>query len=67
MRLKAASSIGIADGMQPHHANHGIGFVEGAVGVNPQVVLLAPVAGAKRGRAVIAGAGVDTVEHDHSS
>ena len=39
--------------------------VHGAVGFHPQVVFLAAGAGAERGGAVVAGAGVDAVEYDH--
>ena len=51
--------------MQPRDADRGIDLVERAVGGDAQVVFLAPLAGAERGGAVIAGAGVDLVEHDH--
>ena len=58
---------GIARGVQPDDADHGVDLVERAVGVDAQVVLLAPVAGAERRRAVVAGARVDAVQDDHGS
>ena len=57
---------GILRGMQPGDADHGIRLIERAVGGDAQIVFLAPLAGAERGRAVIAGAGVDLVEDDHA-
>ena len=65
MRSSAASSAGVAGGMQPHQADHRIGLVDRAVGGDPQVVFLAPRAGAERRGAVVAGAGINAVEHDH--
>ena len=52
--------------VQPHQPEHGIDLVERAVGLDAQIVFLAPRAGAERCRAVVAGAGVDAVEHDHA-
>src|SRR6266576_3643290 len=51
--------------MQPHEPDHRVGLVESAVGLDAQVVFLAPLAVAERGGAVIAGAGVNAVENDH--
>ena len=51
--------------MQPGDAEGGIGFIESAVGGNAQIVFLAPLAGAERRGAVIAGAGVDAIQYDH--
>ena len=56
----------IAAGMQPRDADRRIGLVERAVGGDAQIVFLAPLAGAEPGGAVVAGAGIDLVEHDHS-
>ena len=49
-------------GVQPHQPDHRVDFVDGAVGLHAQVVFLAPRAGAERGGAVVAGAGIDAVE-----
>jgi hypothetical protein len=51
--------------MQAHQADHRIGLVDCAIGRHAQVVLLAPGAGTERRRAVVAGAGINAVEHDH--
>ena len=55
----------VAGGMQAHEADYRIDLVDRAVGLDPQVVFLAPGAGAERGRPVVAGAGIDAVEHNH--
>jgi hypothetical protein len=46
-------------------SERGVGLVERAVGGDPQIVFLAPLAGAQSRRAVVAGTGVDLVEDDH--
>src|SRR5262249_49733584 len=51
--------------MQPHHADRSIGLVDRAIGRDAQIVFRPALAGAERGGAVIAGAGVDAVAHDH--
>ena len=51
--------------VQPHQPERGVDLVDRAVGFDPQVVFLAPGAGAERRRAVVAGAGIDAVEDDH--
>ena len=56
---------GIAGRVQPRHADRGIGFIERAIGGDPQIVFLAPPAGAERGGAVVAGARVNFVQNDH--
>jgi len=50
--------------VQPHQADDGVDLVERAVGLDPQVVFLAPGAGTERSRAVVAGAGIDAIEDD---
>ena len=65
MRASTASSSLSAGGVQPRDADHRIDLVERAVGGDAQVVFLAPLAGAERGGAVVAGARVDAVEHHH--
>src|SRR5262249_8948140 len=57
--------VGVAGRVQAGHPDDRIHLVQGAVGGDPQVVLLAPLAGSQRRRAVVAGAGVDAVEDDH--
>ena len=53
--------------VQARDADGGIGLVKRAVGGDPQIIFLAPLAAAERGRAVVAGAGVDLVEDHHGS
>jgi hypothetical protein len=43
----------------------GVGLVNRAIGFDAQVKLLAPLARAKAGRAVIAGFGIDLCQNDH--
>ena len=62
---KRAHRARIARGMQPHQADHRIDLIDGAIGRDPQIVFLAPRPGAERRGAVVAGAGINTVEHDH--
>ncbi len=52
-------------GMQAREADGGVGFVDRAVGFDPQVVFGTALAGAQRRGAGVAGAGVDAVEYDH--
>ena len=52
-------------GMQPDQSDCRVGLVDGAIGVDPKIVFRAPFAGAKSGRAVIAGLCVDLVQPDH--
>src|SRR5437764_4434728 len=52
-------------GVEARDAEAGVELVDGAVGGDAQVVLLAPLAGAERGGAVVAGARIDAVEDDH--
>ena len=65
MRASTASSARVVAGVQARDADHRIDLVERAVGVDAQIVFLAPLAGAERGRAVVAGARIDAVEDDH--
>ena len=51
--------------MQSHQANDGIDLVYSAIGLDTKVVFLAPRTGPEGRRAVVAGPGIDTVEHDH--
>ena len=51
--------------VQPREPDDRVGLVERAVGVDAAVVFLAPFAVAERGRAGVAGTGVDAVEDDH--
>jgi hypothetical protein len=51
--------------VQPHHADGGVGFVHGAIGGDAQIVFRAALAAAERSGAVVAGLGIDAVEHDH--
>ena len=62
MGLETCLSGGL---LEPRHAEGGVGFVHGAIGFHAQVEFRTTLAGAKRGVAVIAGAGIDAVEHDH--
>jgi hypothetical protein len=62
----ASISVHAAAGVDPRHADAGIGLVDRSVGGDPQVVFRPPLAGAERGRAVIAGLRVDLVEDDHA-
>src|SRR5215831_516499 len=55
----------LVPGVQARKAEAGVELVDGAVGGDAQVVLLAPLAGAERGGSVIAGARIDAVEDDH--
>src|SRR5262249_39364060 len=56
----------VAGRVQSHQADNGIDFVQGAIGFNAKVVLLAPRARSKGRRAVVTCPGIDTVEHDHT-
>jgi hypothetical protein len=51
--------------MHPHDADRGVGLVHGSVGRDAQIVFRAALARAERGGAVIAGARIDAIEHDH--
>ena len=51
--------VGVAAGVQPRDADGGVGFVDRAVGLDPLVVLGHALAGAERGRALVAALGVD--------
>jgi hypothetical protein len=51
--------------MKPHQTYDRIDLIKGPVGLNPQIVLFAPIAGAERRRAIVAGTGIDAVENDH--
>src|SRR5262245_6292493 len=53
--------------MQARDADHGVDLIERAIGLDAQVEFLAPLAGAERRGAVIAAAGIDPVEDDHSA
>ena len=55
----------VGRGVQARDADHRIDLVQRAVGGNAQVVFLAPLAGAERGGAVVAGARVDAIENHH--
>ena len=51
--------------MQPHNANGGIGFIDGSISADAQIVFRAAFAAAERGGAVIAGPRVNAIEDDH--
>ena len=51
--------------MQPRDADHGIELVDRAIGADARIVFLAALVVAERGRAVVAGAGIDAIENDH--
>src|SRR4051812_16613986 len=55
----------VGSGVEPRQAEHRVDLVQRAVRSDTQIVFLAPLAAAERGRAVIAGAGVNPVENDH--
>src|SRR3984957_19802397 len=58
---------GVACGVQARDADGSVGLVKRSVGGDPQIIFLAPLAAAERGRAIVAGAGVDLVEDHHAS
>ena len=47
-------------------ADRGVRLVDRAVGLDPEIVLRPPLAGAERRRAVVAGLRVDLVQDDHA-
>ena len=47
--------------VQPHESDRRVDFVECAIGGDAQIVFLAPLAGAKRRRTVVTGAGIDAI------
>ncbi len=53
-------------GVQPHHANRGVGLINSAEGRDAQPYFLPAFAGAKRGGAVVTGAGIDPIEDHHT-
>ena len=53
--------------MQPGDADGGIGLVHRAIGLDSQIPFLDALARGEAGRAVISGACVDLVEHDHGA
>src|SRR3546814_10951778 len=53
--------------MQPGQADGGIGLVDGAIGLDPQVMLGHPLAITQRGPALVAAAGIDHVEIGRAS
>ena len=55
----------VRGGVQAGEAEARIGLVDGAVGRDPEVVLRPARAGRERGRAAVAGAGVDAVQNHH--
>ena len=59
--------VGVALGMQARDPDRGVGFVDRAVGFDPQIVLGHALAGAERGRALVAALGIDARELDHGS
>src|SRR5262249_39524887 len=52
-------------GVQAHQPDHGVDFVDRAVGLDPEVVFLTPRTGAERGGTVVASPGINAVEHNH--
>src|SRR5262249_49490523 len=55
----------VGAGGEPRKADGGIDFIHGAVGGDAQIVFGQAFAVAQRRGAVVAGARVDAVEHDH--
>src|SRR5262245_60594893 len=55
----------VAFDMQADQANHSIDLIDRAVGLDAQVIFLAPGAGAKRGRPIVPGSRINAVEHNH--
>ena len=53
-------------GVQPRQADAGVGLVDRAVGLHPQIRLQPALSVAQSGRAVVAGARVDLVEPDQT-
>ena len=51
--------------MKSRDTDRGIGFIDGSVSADAQIVFRAALSAAERGRAVIAGARVDAVENNH--
>ena len=52
-------------GMQAGEADGGVGLVERAIALDPEIVFRHAPARAERGRAVVAGARVNLAENDH--
>ena len=66
MQAEHRVDLGMAPGgVKPRQADRCVGLVDRAVGLDPEVRLEPPFAGAEPGRAVVAGAGVDLVEFYH--
>ena len=65
--MRASASVHLAVGMQPCQADGGIGFIDGAIGVDAGGMLGDAGAVAERGFAGIAGLGVDLRQDDHHS
>ena len=59
--------VGVALGMQAHDADGGVGFVDRAERRDSLVVLGHALAGAERGRALVAALGVDACQTHHVS
>src|SRR5579862_5042599 len=55
----------VGAGVQAHQPKDRVDLIYRAVSLDAQVVFLAPRARAERGGAVVAGAGIDAVEHNH--
>ena len=51
--------------MQPHHADRGVGLVDGSIGRDTQIVFGAAFAAAERRGAVVPGPGIDAIECNH--
>ena len=56
----------VGRGRQAGEADGAVGLVNRAVGFDAQIILAAPLARPERGRAGVAGLGVDAVENDHA-
>ena len=56
----------IGAGIKPGDADDGIGFIDGAIRGDPQIVFGHPIAIAERGFALVAAAGIDAGEFDHT-
>src|SRR5262249_4594780 len=63
---KLGSEQTVVCDMQAGNAHHRVDLIERAISGNAQIVLLAPLAGPKRGRTITAAAGIDPVEDDHA-
>src|SRR5262249_44963183 len=51
--------------IKPHQTDHRIDLVKGPVGGDTQVILLAPLVVAERGRTVVPSARIDAIENDN--